>query len=137
MKYIKCFENFNKVLLGYHASNRKMIDGMYNGIILDEDNYSDVIRNCYLEIISDNDEILENNDIEAMNNVFIEKGYKFTYVSEDIIEASSFQPGKYKYGDYLYKVYGQGDEILLDDPNEIKATIVVSQHPLYFQYLPE
>lgn len=122
----------NKVLLGYHSSKRNLKEGYYKGSILDL-SYDDVIRNAYMEIISDYDENLENNYVNEMNNVFEEYGYGFTYVSQKPIEASPYQASKYKYGDYLYEVYGNGSEILIDDVNEINATIVVSKDPLYFK----
>lgn len=122
-----------KVFLGYHSSHRNMIDGYYKSTVLDINHYSDVIRNAYMEIISDYDEYLENDDVEAMNNVFKKHGYGFTFVSKEPIVASSYQTSKYKYGDYLYKVYGDGSEILLDDINEIGADIVVTQQSLYFE----
>ena len=90
-----------------------------------------------MEIISDNDKNLENNDIDKMNKVFDKYKYGFTFVSDHPIEGSSFQPEKYKYGNHLYEVYGNGNEILLDDPNEIGATIVVSKTPLYFKQLSD
>lgn len=130
----KINENFNnKVFLGYHSSKKNLKEGYYKGELLDTSNYYDVIRNAYIDIISDYDENLENDDIEQMNDVFGEMGYGFTYVSEYPIEASSYQSSKYKYGDYLYKIYGDGNEILLDDANELQATIVVSKNPLYFE----
>lgn len=128
-------ENTKKynVFLGYHSSHRNMIDDIHKNEILDINRYSDVIRNAYLEIISDYDDNLENDDIEAMNNIFNERGFTFTFVSKEPIVASSYQTSKYKYGDYLYKVYGDGSEILLDDINEIGADIVVTQQSLYFE----
>jgi hypothetical protein len=133
------FNNFinenvdNKILLGYHSSKGNMKDGFYKASVLDTDHYYDLIRSAYMEIISDYDENLENDDIDKMNDAFVEKGYGFTFVSDKPIEASSFQYDKYKYGNHLYKVFGDGSEILLDDPNEIGATIVVSKKPLYFK----
>ena len=110
-----------------------MVSGYYKSDVLDLSDYSDVIRNAYMEIISDNDKYLENDDIKSMNNIFKKKGYGFTFVSNEPIKATSFQSTEYKYGDYLYKVYGDGNEILLDDINEIGSTIVVSKKPLYFE----
>lgn len=136
---IKNFKKFinenvdNKILLGYHSSRRNMVSGYYKSDVLDLSDYSDVIRNAYMEIISDNDKYLENDDIKSMNNIFKKKGYGFTFVSNEPIKATSFQSTEYKYGDYLYKVYGDGNEILLDDINEIGSTIVVSKKPLYFE----
>jgi len=123
----------NKTFLGYHSSKRNMSDGFYKSSVLNVSDYSDVIRNSYMEIISDNDKNIQNDDFEKMNKVFNKKGYGFTFVSEEPIEASAYQYNKYKYGDYLYKVFGDGNEILLDDVNEIGATIVVSKKPLYFK----
>ena len=110
-----------------------MPDGLYKGDTLDSNTYSDLIKDIYYQIISDNDENTENDDTEAMNDVFSEHGYGFTFVSRNPIEASSFQREKYKYGDFLYEVYGNGDEILVDDPNEIQAEIVLSKNPLFFK----
>ncbi len=123
----------NKNFLGYHASKHDMKSGFYKGDVLDTDDYSEIVRQAYMDIISDYDKNLENDDYEAMNKVFKTKKYGFTYVSTKPIEASSFQSSKYKYGDHLYKVYGDGSEIILDDYNEINAEIVVSKKPLYFE----
>jgi len=123
----------NKTFLGYHSSRNDMSNGYYKGDILDSSDYSDVIRNSYMDIISDYDENIENDDIDGMNEVFETEGFGFTFVSNKPIKASSFQSSEYKYGDYLYKVYGDGSEILLDDVNELGATIVVSRKELYFE----
>jgi hypothetical protein len=123
----------NKNFLGYHSSRNDMSNGYYKGDILDSSDYSDVIRNAYMDIISDYDENLEDENIDGMNEVFESEGFGFTFVSDEPLMSSSFQSSKYKYGDYLYKVYGDGSEILLDDVNEIGATIVVSRKPLYFE----
>ena len=127
-------DRFNEqYFLGYHSTRRNLKDGYYKGDVLNVNDYDDVIRNVYYEIISDSDENIENDDTQAMNDVFNEKGYGFTYVSDEPIMATSFQSGKYKYGDNLFRVYGDGDEILLDDYNELNANIVVSKTPLYFK----
>lgn len=123
----------NKIFLGYHSSMQKMTDGFYKADVLDALEYGDVIRNAYLDIISDYDDNLENDDIDAMNDIFEGEGFGFTFVSDKPIKASEYQASEYKYGNYLYKVYGYGDEILLDDPNELYATIVVSKKPLFFE----
>lgn len=123
----------NKIFLGYHSSMQKMTDGFYKADVLDISKYEDVIRNAYMDIISDYDDNLENDDIDAMNDIFESRGFGFTFVSDKPIKASAYQTSEYKYGDYLYKVYGYGDEILLDDPNELDATIVVSKKPLFFE----
>lgn len=123
----------NKNFLGYHSSKNDMKNGLYKADVLDADDYSEVIRQAYMDIISDYDENLENEDYEGMNKVFEDGDYGFTYVSKEPIKASSFQSSKYKYGDYLYKVYGDGSEIVLDDHNELNAEIVVSKKPLYFE----
>jgi hypothetical protein len=126
-------ENVNdKTFLGYHSSRNNMKNGYYKSGVLNISDYSDIIRSVYMDIISDYDEYLENDDTEGMNNVFEKNGYGFTFVSDKPIKASSFQSSEYKYGDYLYKVYGDSNEILLDDVNEIGATIVISKKPLYF-----
>jgi hypothetical protein len=126
-------ENVNdKTFLGYHSSRNNMKNGYYKSGVLNISDYSDIIRSVYMDIISDYDEYLENDDTEGMNNVFEKNGYGFTFVSDKPIKASSFQSSEYKYGDYLYKVYGDSNEILLDDVNENGATIVISKKPLYF-----
>lgn len=136
---VKNFKQFvnenieNKTFLGYHSSRRDMVNGYYKATVLNVLDYSDVIRNAYMDIISDYDEYLENDDIEAMNDIFKKNGYGFTFVSDEPIKGSAYQSSDYKYGDYLYKVYGDGNEILLNDVNEISATIVVSKKPLYFE----
>lgn len=131
LKFIN--ESDDKHFLGYHSSKRDVPDGYYKGKVLDPSHYEDVIKYVYTEVISDWDENIENDDVDAMNEVFEQHGYGFTYVSRTPIEASQFQYEKYKYGNHLYKVYGDGDEILLDDYNEINADIVVSKTPLYFE----
>lgn len=119
--------------LGYHSSRKNIQSGYYKGPLLDEQEYEELIRNIYVDQISDNDEKVENDDITGMNRVFKSKGWGFTFVSKHPIEASAFQYTKYKYGDNLYKVYGTGDETLVDDPNELNAEIVISSDPLYFE----
>ena len=137
-KIIKLNEMFDqKNLLGYHSSKRNLTDGYYKGDTLNINTYDDLIREIYMNIISDYDKNLENNDVEAMNNVFHEAGFGFTFVSRQPIEASSFQREKYKYGDYLYEVYGNGNETIVDDPNEINAEIVISKNPLYFKKISD
>lgn len=137
-KIIRLNEMFDrKNFLGYHSSRRNLMDGYYKGETLDTNTYDDLIRSIYIDIISDYDENLENNDVEAMNDVFREAGLGFTFVSRQPIEASSFQYQKYKYGDYLYEVYGDGNEIIVDDPNEINAEIVITKNPLYFKKISE
>ena len=134
MNYLKCFEEFeNKAFLGYHSSRMDFNDGYYKGNVLDVNQYSDLIRNIYIEIISDYDKNIEKNNILGMNKRFQKDGYKFTFVSKSPIDASNFQHTKYKYGNYLYKVYGDDSEILFDDPNEINATIVITKKPLFFE----
>jgi hypothetical protein len=122
-----------KIYLGYHSSRSDMADGYYKGDPLNSSEYSDVIRNIYMETISDYDKNIEDDDIDKMNKVFARKKFGFTFVSDQPIKASSFQSSEYKYGDYLYKVYGDGSEMLFDDVNEIGATIVVTKKPLYFE----
>jgi len=123
--------------LGYHSSKNNLKDGFYKSKVLDPERYSDVIKNAYMEIISDYDVNLENDDIDEMNNIFQENDYGFTFVSDKPIMGTNYQSSEYKYGDYLYKVYGDGNEILLDDVNEIGATIVVSKNQLYFEKVKE
>lgn len=122
-----------KTFLGYHSSKNNIKEGYHKGSTLDPNTYQDVIRNLYMEIISDYDQNLEDDDIEAMNDTFEQNGYGFTYVSDEPIEGSAYQPEKYKYGNNLYEVYGDGTEILIDDYNEINATIVASKKQLYFK----
>jgi hypothetical protein len=122
-----------KIYLGYHSSKNDLADGYYKGDSLNSSTYSDVIRNIYMEIISDYDKNLENDDFDKMNKVFARKKLGFTFVSDEPIKASYYQSSEYKYGDYLYKVYGDGSEMLFDDVNEIGDTIVVTKKPLYFE----
>ena len=127
--------NFNRnkmVFLGYHSSMRNMESGFHKGDILDIENYSDVIRYAYSTFISDFDKYIENDDIEHMNKVFKKGGYGFTFVSKEPLKGYYSIPN-YKYGNYLYKVFGSGSEFLLDDINELYATIVISKKPLYFE----
>lgn len=127
----------NKTFLGYHSSKSNLKDGFYKGSPLDSNNYSDVIRTLYMELISDYDENLENEDVDSMNDVFQNEGYGFTYVSRTPIESTNFQNSKYKYGDNLYKVYGNGTEYVFDDYNELDAEIIASRNPLYFERVNE
>ena len=135
-KFIKeiILENIqNKNFLGYHSSKKNMANGYYKSNVLNLSDYSDVIRNAYMEIISDYDEYLEDDDVESMNKVFEKNGYGFKFVSNQPIKGTLYQSSEYNYGDYLYKVFGDGNEILLDDVNELNANIVVSKNPLYFE----
>jgi hypothetical protein len=140
---VKNFKEFinensnNSMFLGYHSSINFMTSGHYEASVLDTDLYPELIRHAYLGIISDYDEYLENDDIESMNNAFEERGLGFTFVSKYIIMGSPYQSSEYKYGDYLYKVYGDGSEILLDDINELEADIIVTDKPLYFEMVGE
>jgi hypothetical protein len=90
----------NKNFLGYHSSRNDMSNGYYKGDILDSSDYSDVIRNAYMDIISDYDENLEDENIDGMNEVFESEGFGFTFVSDEPLMSSSFQSSKYKYVDY-------------------------------------
>lgn len=121
----------NKILYGFHATKHDMKNGFYKGNI--DTIYPEAIRETYQNIISEYDVNLENDDIDKMGKILEKKGYGFTFVSREPIKSSSFQSGQYKYGEYLYKVYGKGDELILDDYNEINAEIVVTKHPLYFE----
>lgn len=137
MKIIITEEQYNNIIdnltfLGYHSSKRELKSGFYKGSVLNE-NYDDIIRYAYMEIISDYDENLENDNFDGMRKTFDDLGYGFTFVSKTPIKASSWQSDEYKYGNNLYKVYGHGDEHILDDPNEINAEIIVSKNPLYFE----
>jgi hypothetical protein len=125
-------ENENgKIFYGYHATKHDFKNGLYKGQI--DITYPEAIRETYQNIISEYDKNIENDDIGKMGKILENKGYGFTFVSSEPIKASSFQSGQYKYGEYLYKVYGKGNELILDDYNEINAEIVVSKHPLYFE----
>lgn len=137
MNYLKTYnENKNtNILLGFHSSKLGSISGLNKGVILNEERYSDIIKYAYMEIISDYDKNIETDNISAMNKAFSKKNYGFTYVSKYPIKGSAFQPEKYKYGNYLYEVYGTGLEFLLDDPNEVNAEIIVSKNPLFFKLI--
>jgi len=115
--------------LGYHSSKYE-IDEISKGEILDSSVYQELIRTTYIDY---GGPYLE--DVEDMADWFESEGYSFTFVSSDIIEGSAFQASKYKYGDYLYKVYGNGwpHDIKINDPNEIGATIIMSKKPLIFK----
>ena len=114
------------VFLGYHSSDYDL-SGMEKGEVLDSDMYPELLRSAWIDFAEERDA-----DPEEMAEWFEDKGYGFTFVSDDPIEASPYQTSKYKYGDYLFKVYGTGKELLMDDPNEIGATIVLSKDPLKF-----
>jgi hypothetical protein len=122
----------NMVFLGYHSSDYDL-SGFEQGEVLDVDTYADVLRNTYLELISDGDEIITSGDPQKIADAFEDMGYTFTYVSSEPIMASPFQSCKYKYGDYLFKVYGDGSELKTDDYNEINAEIILTKKPLYFE----
>lgn len=137
MKIIITEEQYNNIIdnltfLGYHSSKRELKSGFYKGSVLNE-NYDDIIRYAYMEIISDYDENLENDNFDGMRKTFDDLGYGFTFVSKYPINSSSYQYDKYKYGSYLYKIFGHGDEFILDDPNEIDTEIIISKKPLYFE----
>ncbi len=126
-------ENSHSHFLGYHSSRKEYADGLHKGNVLDLNTYEDIIPRLYSELITDWDKNIETNNVRAMNNVFLKRKLSFTFVSSKPIEASSFQYLKYKYGNFLYEVYGDGTETVLDDPNEINAEIVVSKNPLFFK----
>jgi hypothetical protein len=118
--------------LGYHSSRKNIPNGLSKGEPLSEI-YEELIRTFFIEYIDDNQEY----NIDEMIEVFNENGFGFTFVSKYPIESSVRQNTKYKYGNNLYKVYGNGREYLLDDINEIDATLVVSKNPLYFERVGE
>lgn len=120
--------------LGYHSSNYDL-SGFQQSEVLDPETYGDIIRTAYLEIISDYDEILENDDTEAMVASFEDRGLGFTYVSQEPIKGTAYQYQKYKYGDYLFKVYGNGGEYIIDDYNELSAEIIITNKALYFELI--
>lgn len=115
--------------LGYHSSKHK-IKEISKGETLDSSIYSDLIRNTYIDHGG-----VYTEDVDEMAEWFENEGYSFTFVSNDIIEGSAFQSSAYKYGDYLYKVYGNGwpHDIEINDPNELGATIIMSKKPLRFE----
>lgn len=123
------------VFYGFHSSKKEMSNGFYRGKI--DKRYEDIIIDAYQNLISDYDDNLESRDFDKMAEILEKKGYFFTYVSKEPIEASAFQYDKYKYGDHLYKVYGTGDELLLNDPNELSAEVIVSKNPLYIKKVEE
>jgi len=117
-----------KNFLGYHSSQYE-INETSKGDILDSSTYSNLIRSAYIDFGGP-----YTKDIEEMADWFESEGYGFTFVSKDIIKGTAFQASKYKYGEYLYKVYGNGwpDDIEINDPNELDATIIMSKKPLRF-----
>jgi len=125
-------DNEKKQFLGYHSSRIDLKDGWYKGDLLDENIYEDLIRDIYGEFF-DYDQNVEDNNTKKMNAKFKKNKYGFTFITKYPIESTPYQTTKYKYGDYLYKVYGHGNEILIDDQNELNAEIVVSSKPLYFE----
>lgn len=114
--------------LGYHSSSSPRLEGLQKGDVLDEDRYEELIREIFITYFQESDI-----SVEQMNEYFEDKGYGFTFVSDKPIRASSFQHTEYKYGDYLYKVYGTGKEMVADDPNEVNAEIIISKAPLLFK----
>lgn len=125
--------NDNLNFYGYHSSRNEFKDGYYKGDV--DSQYREAVIETYQNYVSDYDDNLENDDIEQMVDILNDMGFSFTFVSTSPIMASQFQAGKYKYGDYLYKVYGNGNEFVLDDYNEINAEIIVSREPLYFEQI--
>lgn len=125
----------DKVFLGYHSTHNELEDGYYRGSSL----YGadpEIIREIYMYLISDYDKNIRNDDIEAMVRKLSRAKYYFTFISREPIKGYYSTP-KYKYGDYLYKVYGDRSEHLFDDYNEIYAEIVATKKPLYLEMVTE
>jgi len=136
--------------LGYHSSKQKNLEG-FTATYYFHDDHIQRIREIYYHSISYNSEYYrsdfpsnewdsEDDIIDFMNEAINEEGYRVTYVSTEPIKASNFQAGKYKYGDYLYKVYGKPNTYhIIYDPVEINAEIIIykEEHPLYFKPLEE
>lgn len=118
----------HNIFLGYHSSDGVM-EKYEQPELLDEKQYDDVIRNIYNELFNNPDDI----DISDMNEKFEELGFGFLFVSTEPIKASPYQASKYKYGDYLYEIYGTGKEHVFDDPNELNAEIIMTKEPLHFK----
>ena len=122
--------------LGYHSTNSDL-DGLTPGEVLSPDDYEDVLWRTYTEYFYDTGELVENRDIDGIAEWFEENGYSFTYVSSEPIMGSAYQASKYKYGENLFKVFGDGKELLMDDYNELNATIILSKNPLFFERVDE
>ena len=127
----KIFESMTdgKYFLGYHSSNKKLPEGWYKGNILDAEKYPNEIFNTYLELISNYDQNLKNKNIYAMNRKFIENDYSFTFIND---RPERNNKG-FQYGKYLYKIFGKGNEFILDDINKPNENLIVTQNKLYFQ----
>lgn len=123
--------------LGYHSTNSKF-NNLDEGSYIDA-NYNDYVRETYYNLYS-YDELLENSDYDSMADKLNEDGHTMLFVSDYVIESPNDYRSKYKYGDFLYKVYGKyGDYTIVDDPNEINASIITlyKGKKLKFKKLPD
>lgn len=123
----------NLDFLGYHSSKRN-IQG-YSFMEYNDHDYQRV-REVFLNSVASSHEALETGEVEDMINVIEEKGIGVTFISDKPIEGSNFQAEKYKYGNNLYKVYGdESNVVMLPDTHELSATMVIynKENKLYFE----
>lgn len=119
--------------MGYHSQRNFVTNGFYDGGI--ERQYEEFITNSYSNYFSDT-KLIEANDIEGMAQALEKAGYHFVFVSQTPLESvSGMQTTKWKYGDYLYKIYAKPDQDItkFDDINELGATVLVTKDGLYFK----
>ena len=64
-----------------------------------------------------------------MNRKFIENDYSFTFIND---RPERNNKG-FQYGKHLYKIFGKGNEFILDDINKPNENLIVTQNKLYFQ----
>lgn len=130
-------------LMGYHSTNLILDNGLKAPEILDTDQYPElaweVFYNSVPTAYPDFNEILDTRDTDRMYEAFEELGIKVLFTSDQPIEATAYQGNqKWKYGKYLYRIYGTGQETILDDPNgEIGAQVIVTKKALRWERVPD
>ena len=134
-------KNDNMIFLGYHVSMNIIKNGYSKGVTLDEYDYFMVIQDAYIKIygndldvdIDELDDDEKEEIIVTMNDKLNSDDYGFTFVSEYPIERRDNQTSLFRYGNYVYMVYGDGSELIIQDEITEGANIIVSKKPLYFK----
>ena len=117
-----------KEFYGYHSSKTSFNDQYSKGPI--DPQYEEAILKAYQTYIAEYDDNVVNEDYEAMASELEDNGFGFTFVST---KGPLMIGDKYKYGDNLYKIYGDEDVFKVDDTNELNADIIIAKKPLYFK----
>jgi hypothetical protein len=124
-----------KLFLGYHITRNNNLDGLNKGLILEENEHCDLIKYLYFKIFENelNDDDSNKLNPYDLNEEFEEYGYHFTNVSNKYILDFKTNKSKYLCGKFIYLVYGNGSELILNNPEENSCKIIVSKNNLLFK----